>query len=322
MKIREGWAAGAGLCVTFALLSVCARPLRERDTETNVVRWESSDSEAMAAGYLPFRRKAATKSPEIADDSLENLQGDVEEDVEMVPSTMRAITAKAKSDVVLLPLIIEPEAEMLPPGYKGVKPPGVSHMELVFMKPQTGRSDRRRSAASSTPDGNPTDSPYGFDRNPDAYYAASERETQLTRGGGKLAGSELAAAGVSKKHSASSSYVESSAEGRSRSEDERRAAKHAGRAAEKKDVSHESGGSGGRARNSGGYRSVYQRDEAKKDADFYDNARQGGLFEKHGRYGEKHGAVEGSYGNGSRHESSRVKTKTNKRRKLEVPKAS
>lgn len=326
MRIRGGWTA-AGWFVACALLSVDARPLRERTNEMYIGRSRSHDPKSMAGGY-GFGEISASKSSEIAEDSLEELAEDDEEEEEEVPSTMRAITARAKSDAVLLPLIIEPEAEMLPPGYKGVKPPGVSHMELVYVKPQTGRSDRRRSAMSRT---SPTDHENpgksdGFDQDRDAYYAPSEHETQITRDGRGSSGRvvfEAGATGDAKKESQRSEHAESSGEGESYAEKENRAEDHVDEIAEKKDTTYGTGDSREKARNVAGYRNVYHRDENKKDSDFYGNGHRGGRFEKHGRYGEKYAAVQGKYGNEGSHDDSRsVKTKTNKRRKLEETRAS
>ncbi|XP_014481374.1 PREDICTED: uncharacterized protein LOC106747890 [Dinoponera quadriceps] len=317
MKIRGGW-FNAWWCVTWALLlNVSARPLREEANEMYIGHPRSFDS--TAAGY-GFGRISASKSSGNADDSLEELEEDEEEGE--VPSTMRAITARAKSEPVLLPLIIEPEAEMLPPGYKGVKPPGVSHMELVLVKPQTDRSGSRRSATSPTDDENPG-KPDGFERDRDAYHAASEREVMRDdRGSDRRVASELSATGDTKRESERSERVESSGKGEGYSENENRAGKRADEIEGKKDVTvYESGDSREGVRNAGGYRNVYHRDESKKDADFYDNDRRGGHFEEHGRYDEKY-AAEGMYGKAGSYESRVVKAKTNKRRKSEGTRAS
>ncbi|XP_032684128.1 uncharacterized protein LOC116850216 [Odontomachus brunneus] len=328
MRILGGW-SDAGWCVICALLSVCAFPLREKANEMHYIgRSRSSDSKSMANGY-GFGEISASKSSEIVEDSLEELgEDEEEEEEEEIPPTMRAITARAKSDVALLPLIIEPEAEMLPPGYKGVKPPGVSHMELVFVKPQTGQSDHRRSAmsyASPTGEGNfDIGESDGFDQDRDAYYAASKHEAQITRndrGGDRRVVFETAVTGDTKKQSERSERTQSSGKGKNYSESENHAKEYVDGIAGKKDVAYESGDSREKARNAAGYRNVYQKDEMKKDADFYDNGRQGGHFEKHGRYGEKYAAAEGMYETGGSNDSRLVKTKTNKRRKLEKARA-
>lgn len=308
MRIRGGW-PGAGWLLACALLSVYAHPARDRANEMHIGRSAGS----IESGDYGFGEMFASKSSEIVDDSAEELEEDE------VSSTMRAITTRAKSDAVLLPLITEPEAEMLPPGYKGVKPPGVSHMELVFAGSQAGRSDRRRSATARA---SPTDDD-GFD----AYHAAaSEREALAIarddRGGDRRVVFEAGATGDAEKQSERSERVESSGEAKSYSEDENRAEERAGTVAVKKDVTYEAGHNRGGARNVAGYRNVYHRDETKKDTDFYDSGRQGGRFKKRGRYGERFAAAEGAYGSGADDDSGMVKTETNKRRKLAETRAS
>ncbi|XP_018341668.1 PREDICTED: uncharacterized protein LOC108748138 [Trachymyrmex septentrionalis] len=216
---------------------------------------------------------------------------------------MRAIVTKANISPVLLPLIIEPEAEMLPVGYKGVKPPGVTHMELAFAKPQTSPS--RISAASMTDDGNSGKS-NRFNQDNDAHYAASKYETQVARddhGTDSLAVFGVGSKGDAKKQNEKVEHSEVSGESKSHSENEDRAKNHKEEVAKKKGAIYETRDGHERARNTAGYRNVYHKDEFKKDADFYSNGHRGGHFKNHGRYGEKHAAAEGKYAKGRNNDS-------------------
>ncbi|XP_063993326.1 uncharacterized protein LOC135170996 [Diachasmimorpha longicaudata] len=65
---------------------------------------------------------------------MKQIEGDREEqeEVEEIPETIRKVPK---------PLPIEPEAEMLPAHYTGVKSPGVDHMELVITDAKMENSD-------------------------------------------------------------------------------------------------------------------------------------------------------------------------------------
>jgi hypothetical protein len=212
---------------------------------------------------------------------------------------MRAITTRAKSNVVLLPLIIEPEAEMLPPGYEGVKPPGVSHMELTFPRSQFDSSGHRSATLRA-----PTKGKSGrFDQDDDADYAASKHETQIARddrGSDSRVVSEVNSKDNSKIEKKKSKYSESSGVSKSHSENEDRAKNHKQKVANEKGATYEMGDDREKARNAARYRNVYHKGEFKKEDDFYDNERQGGLFENHGRYEEKHAVAEGIYAKGKK----------------------
>ncbi|KYQ49847.1 hypothetical protein ALC60_11022 [Trachymyrmex zeteki] len=208
---------------------------------------------------------------------------------------MRAIVTKAKSSPVLLPLIIEPEAEMLPVGYKGVKPPGVTHMELAFAKPQTSPS--RKSAtlrASVTNNGNSV--------------------VKNDHGTDSLAIFEVGSKGDTRKENEKVEYSEVSGESKSHSENEDRAKNHKEEVVKKKGTTYETRDGREKAHNTAGYRNVYHKDEFKKDADFYNNGSRGGHFENHGRYGEKHAAAEGKYAKGRNNGSRFVEVEANQQR--------
>lgn len=286
MKIYAGW------YVACAVLCVRAHPTRDRPNEMYFT--SSFNPKSIAKGYGFEQQLSATKLFEFFEDS--------EELEDKRPSTMRAIVPRARSNPVLLPLIIEPEAEMLPVGYEGVKPPGVTHMELAFAKPQTRPSGGKSATlkASVTDDDNSSKS-RGFNRDNDAHYAASKHETQVARddrGTNSLVVFEVGVKDDTKKENEKTKYSEVSGTSKSHSENEDRAKNHEEEVMKKKGATYELGDGREKDHNSAGYRNVYHKDEFKKDADFYSNGRQGGHFEKHGRYGEKHAAAEGKYARG------------------------
>lgn len=288
MKIYVGWYAA------YAVLCVCAHPSRDRSNEMYISSSRLFNPKSTANGYGFERQLSATKLFEILEDN--------QEFEEKEPSTMRAIVTRAKTNPVLLPLIIEPEAEMLPAGYRGVKPPGVTHMELSFAKPQTIPSNRKSATlrASATDDGKSGKSG-GFNRDNDAHYAASKHEAQVARddrGTDSLVVFEVGSTGDTRKEKERDEYTEVFGESKSHSENEDRAKNRKEEVVNKKGATYETRDGREKAHNAAGYRNVYHKDEVKKDADFYSNARQGGHFEKHGRYGEKHAAAEGKYAKG------------------------
>lgn len=291
MKIYQKWFS-AGWCAACILLCVRTHPTKDRlrmyDRNTRLFDPETIDD---------YGFEEEESAIEIVEDSLEEFEG-------KGPTTMRAITTRAKNNVlpVLLPLIIEPEAEMLPPGYKSVKPPGVSHMELVLARPQIDSSsgDRRSATLRASTKGKRDRFHQPDD---DADYAASRRETQITRddrGGDSRAVSEVSSKGDSKKESKRGKYSERSGVRKSHSENEDRAKKHKKKVAKKKGSTYEARDDREKAHNAAGYRNVYHKDEFNKDADYYDNEREGGHFENHGRYGEKHAVAEGTYAKGKK----------------------
>lgn len=306
MKIYAGW------YVACAVLCVCAHPSRDR---SNRIYTDSSfNPKSTASGYGFEEELSATKLFEILEDS--------EEFEETGPSTMRAIVTKAKkTSPVLLPLIIEPEAEMLPAGYRGVKSPGVTHMELAFAKPQTKPSGRKsaRSRASVT-NNRRFGKSGGFNRDDDAHYAASKHETRVAtddRGTNSHDVLEVGAKGDTREENEKTEYTEVSGANKNHSENEDRAKSHKEEVVKKKGATYEIGDGRENARNTAGYRNVYHKDEFNKDADFYSNGRQGGHFEKHGRYGEKHAAAEGEYVKGKTNGSRFVEVEANEQRKFE-----
>lgn len=301
MKLYAGW------YVACAVFCVYALPSKDRP---KMYISSSFDPKSITNDYNFEEQLSATKLFEFFEDS--------EEFEEKGPSIMRAIVPRAKSSPVLLPLIIEPEAEMLPVGYKGVKPPGVTHMELAFAKPQANPSDHKSETlrTSVTNDGNSGKSG-GFNRDNDVHYAASKHETQAARddrGTNSFVVFEVGAKGDTRKENEKTEDTEVSSASKSHSENEDRAKNHKEEVMKKKGTTYEIKDDREKAHNTAGYRNVYHKDEFKKDADFYSNGHQGGHFEKHGRYGEKHATSEGKYTKGKTNGSRFVEVEANKQK--------
>ena len=68
---------------------------------------------------------------------VEDIPEDTFEEIIEDYETLRPIPAPKKNRLVAKPPALEPDAEMLPVHYKGVKPPGVDHMEMIFVDPDT-----------------------------------------------------------------------------------------------------------------------------------------------------------------------------------------
>lgn len=226
MKIRAGWYAVACALLCVRAGRAVTRPSRANEMYIGGTRW-SSDPESTIGDY-GYGSVSASKLSEM----VEYGPGESEEER---PSTMRAITTRTKSSAYLLPLIVEPEAEMLPPGYKGVKPPGVSHMELVFVKPQASLMSGRENAtprAAATDDEEHDKLDGEFDRDGDARYAPSKHETQIARNDHGSAGLVVFRGLLSDdserdpNENERTEYGESSVTGRSRSRSEAHAKKY------------------------------------------------------------------------------------------------
>ncbi|XP_028047473.1 uncharacterized protein LOC105835911 [Monomorium pharaonis] len=308
MKIYVGWYAA------YAVLCVCAHPSRDRPNEMYISSSRSFNPKSTANGFE--KQLSATELFKIFEDSE-----DFEEEEE--PSTMRAIVTRAKTRPVLLPLIIEPEAEMLPAGYRGVKPPGVTHMELAFLKPQISPSGRKSATLrASTPDDENSGKSSEFNRDNDAHYAATKHKTQAAsddHANDSLTVVEVGSKGDTRKQNEMAEYREVSGVSKSHSENENRAKNHKEEVVKKKEATYETGDDHEKARNTAGYSNVYHKDEFKKDADFYNNGHQGGHFEKHGRYDERHAAAKGKYAKG-RSNGSRFIEEANKQANRESSK--
>jgi len=294
MKIREGWSS-AGWYAVCALLCVHAHPTRERASE-----FELFDRPADGYG---FEEKVSTnKLSEIVGESVEEFE-------EKSPSTMRAITTRTREDPVLLPLILEPEAEMLPAGYKGVKPPGVSHMELTLQKPRGNSPGRYESALrGSTMDDDESESS-------ERRYAASKRGTQIARDERNGLIFEAVPKDDSRKQRRKAKVSDVR---KDHSRNENRARDDKADVARRKGATYGAGDGHRKAHNVAGYRSVYHEDEFEKD--FHDNGDRTGRFEEHGRYGERPVAA-GTYAKGKKDDSGSIEVEVDERGKFEKTKS-
>lgn len=222
-------------------------------------------------------------------------------------SPLRAIATRAKNNPTLLPLITEPEAEMLPRGYKGVKPPGVTHMEFAFAKPQTGTSVRESATLRALMINDDEDFGKfgGFGRNGDAHYAASKHEEQIARNdrGNESLGVHEVDLKDDLKQEKSEDTGASSAK-KSHFENEDRAKSREEKVVKRKKNIYKTENDREKSRNAVGYRNVYHEDEFERDADFHDDDRQSERF-------EKRTSTEDSYAKGKSDSSRLVDVKAN-----------
>ncbi|XP_076628011.1 uncharacterized protein LOC143345100 [Colletes latitarsis] len=174
---------------------------------------------------------------------------------------------------VMLPL--EPDAEILPAHYTSVKPPGVDHMEYKYAETQileaiptiqlSGKTDQSGGTI------NQTKRVVTIEKGQEGDDRKEKKKTRYTE-----------AAGKKKTHFERDNDSKS----------------------EEKQAGGQAGSVYGRYnddnvnRKAAGFRNVYHKDEYKKDHDFYDNDDHGGHSKKHGRYNEKHIAVEGTFKKG------------------------
>jgi len=297
MKIREGWSS-AGWYAVCALLCVHACPMRERDSERESGLFDTRSTD----GYGFEKKVSASKLSELIGESLEEFE-------EKSPSTMRAIVTRTREDPVLLPLILEPEAEMLPAGYKGVKPPGVSHMELRLQKPRDNSPGPYESVLrGSMMDDDESESS-------ERRYAASKRGTQIATDEQNGLIFETVPKGDSRKQRKKAKAFDAR-KGHSRNEN--RARNDKADVARRKGATYGAGDGRRKAHNAAGYRGVYHEDEFEKD--FRDNGGRTGRFEGHGRYGERRVAA-GMYAKGKKDDSGSIEVEVDERGKFEKTKS-
>ncbi|KAK1128574.1 hypothetical protein K0M31_003032 [Melipona bicolor] len=170
---------------------------------------------------------------------------------------------------------LEPDAEILPAHYTGVKPPGVDHMELRhadtridpkieslknFEQADTQRSsenqERQRQKISS------------FEKSQKDDTLRKTRKTQREETGGEKKLHEGREKDSTKETEQIGSEEGDNNKERDRSQMDRKVA---------------------------GYRNVYHKDEYEKDHDFYENDDHDDRSKKHGKYREKSVASEGAF---------------------------
>ncbi|XP_053995275.1 uncharacterized protein LOC128885313 [Hylaeus anthracinus] len=203
------------------------------------------------------------------------------------------IKAPRVTQFVMLPL--EPDAEMLPAHYTGVKPPGVDHMELKY-------------AESKVPKNAPSIKPLKeSDQRRATQQISTKNESPVEEGREilqRVISYEKRQKGDDQKYKKKTEYNESEGKRKTHTEQDNDSNHKEDQAKEKAGTVHENNRRDGVHRKALGFHNVYHKDEHKKDHDFYDNDDQGGHSKKHGRYNEKHVATEGSFKKGGKKGSS------------------
>lgn len=194
-----------------------------------------------------------------------------------------------RKNLRIFALPLEPDAEMLPLYYTSVKPPGVDHMELKYAESQVSQivpkvekaDDSRRVAKKSKSEGN--EEGYrevsSFEKGQKGDSLRKKTRTQRVETGGKKK--------VQHNRGSNSGQKIKRTKGKKGDNYRVKSNDHVNRKAT-------------------GYLNIYHKDEYKRDHDFYDNDDQGGHSKKHGRYNEKHVAIEGRYKKGGAHDSDDV----------------
>ncbi|XP_031836783.1 uncharacterized protein LOC116428810 [Nomia melanderi] len=189
----------------------------------------------------------------------------------------------------LVTLPLEPEAEMLPAHYIGVKPPGVDHMELKYAESQLTKTK---------PNQQPSRNRKQHERAGQATLNRSN--VQLAQQGRqKTASRESGRKGDHQKEKQRTDKVESGGKKKSHSKEDGSSNYEEAKTGGRTGSSHQKKKGDYVDSKAGGYHNVYHKDEFKKDHDFYDNDDEGGHLKKHGQYKEKHTAYEGSYKKGA-----------------------
>ncbi|XP_017754874.1 PREDICTED: uncharacterized protein LOC108547037 [Eufriesea mexicana] len=233
-----------GRHAVYALLCVCVHCTIAQTDDVHQADWKTHESEAIE------------KRPDFRAVSDDDFSPETSFQKKLIPIK----EPRVEKNFRMLTLPLEPDAEMLPAHYTGVKPPGVDHMELKYAESQVSHTVPKSEPLIKTT------------QVADTRQVAKKHETKAGSGetGQQKASSyEAGQKGDRLKKKKKTKYVESGA---------------------KK-------GAHGNQENSG-YRNVYHKDEYKKNHDFYDNDDHGGHSKKHGRYNEKHVAIEGTFKRG------------------------
>lgn len=195
----------------------------------------------------------------------------------------------------LTTLPLEPDAEMLPAHYTGVKPPGVDHMELKYAESQVLKAASIIQVPGKS----------SQDKDTRQTSVNQNSEIEASDGGHQRVGSfEKGQKGdrLTKKHR--TEYAEDGGKRKTHSDRDNDSGHEEERAGRRGGESHRRKNSGNVDHKATGYRNVYHKDEYNRDHDFYDNDDHGGHLKKHGRYNEKHIATEGTFKKGDGTDSS------------------
>ncbi|XP_015607719.1 uncharacterized protein LOC107273736 [Cephus cinctus] len=298
-----------------------AQPAKQEMGKMYMSQTKQSDLESSASGYV-FKNVPAEKYAKIIEESLEGLEDFGDAPASVAPAS----AAKSRSDAEFLPLPLgaDPEAEMLPVHYTGLKPPGVDHMELTFLEPVILSSNRKSTLVegSAEADAAPTTQVKALDFVDGAgkQFAAAQqaaRGAQGEKGYKKAEVFDEGKKGQSAKENQKGEYAEAAGARKAHSGRENHYTGHKDAAAAEKGASFEIEGSHAKGRNNKGFHNVYHKDEYKKDSDFYDSDQKGGHFKKHGRYGENHAVLEGAYDKGGSSDSGFAQAEAAKEGKAE-----
>ncbi|XP_076231310.1 uncharacterized protein LOC143177323 [Calliopsis andreniformis] len=192
------------------------------------------------------------------------------------------------------PLPLEPDAELLPAHYTGVKSPGVDHMELKYAESQILKASPKAKASSKSSEG----------RSVEEESRGQESEIESSKTGRQRVGSfEKGQKGDQLKTKQKTEYTEAGGKKRKHSDRDNNSRYEKEQATRERGASYRKKGSGNVDRKAAGFHNVYHKDEYNRDHDFYDNDDQGGHLKKHGRYKEKHVAIEGTFKKGNDRDS-------------------
>ncbi|XP_076178988.1 uncharacterized protein LOC143152574 [Ptiloglossa arizonensis] len=194
------------------------------------------------------------------------------------------IKSPRSKQFVTMPL--EPDAEILPAHYAGVESPGVDHMELRYAETQS---------LSTVPESRNTGQAKG------SQQVSKKRKSEIEAGRGgreRTVSFEKGRKGDRLKKKKKTEYSEAGGRRKTNSEREDDSNGKEERVEGHDGSTYRKTGKGNVDTKAVGFRNVYHRDEYNKDHDFYDNDDHGGHSKKHGRYNEKHIAIEGTFEKG------------------------
>lgn len=188
-----------------------------------------------------------------------------------------------------LALPLEPDAEMLPAHYEGVKPPGVDHMELKYAETQIVKDIPKIQASKASQAG-------GAQQSSGKQRSEAKKDKNESQ---KTVSVEIKATGDDLTQKKKVEYVDVAGRKKVHDDHDRVSKHHTEKSKSIGDVSHAAKSNDKVDRVTTGYRNVYHKDENKKIHDFYDNDDHGGHSKQHGRYNERHVSSEGTFKKGA-----------------------
>lgn len=199
---------------------------------------------------------------------------------------------------------LEPDAEILPAHYTGVKPPGVDHMELKHADSQISQTVPKIESLKK------------FEQAGNQQLSKNQESASVTgeKGYQKASSFEKAYKGDSLKKKEKTRYIEAGGKKKVHENRENNSGQRAEQIGSKKGGKHKKKDSSQVDHKAAGYRNVYHKDEYKKNHDFYDNDDHGGHSKEHGRYKEKYVTIEGKFKKGDAHDFSFDESELRKRK--------